>query len=90
MNRPPAVTIELTSRDSEDPAIIRVVAKPNRYRATRYWVALPAVPGGRERWLLVPTVEEAMRRAAVWLTKETSRRFTKLNNASQGPDYEKQ
>jgi hypothetical protein len=69
MKKPPSVEIQV-SRRSGIPVRLRVIAKPSRYHATRYWVILPATTGRDERWLVVATMAQAMKIVAQWLAAE--------------------
>ena len=53
----------------------RIVAKASRCSKTRYWVVLPGGGGRRERWLLVPSPEVAIRHVGRWLLTQATRCF---------------
>jgi hypothetical protein len=70
-----SLEISLSGPTHEAIGRARIVAKPSQYQRTRYWVVLPGSRGRRERWLLVPTPEEAIGQIARWLLAEANRCF---------------
>lgn len=54
-----AIAINVKSAAGMPEARFRIVSKPSRYHATRFWVVVPC-KAGPDRWVLVPSLEEAM------------------------------
>jgi hypothetical protein len=63
---------------------VRIIAKPSRYSKIRYWVVLPGMRNRRERWLLVPTPEQAIGHISRWLVARAEKVFAGSQAAAEG------
>lgn len=83
MKKTKAIEILVTERVNSATTRIRIISKPSRYSATRYWVVLPG-HAGKEKWLLMPTPDEAFDQVCRWLRDHVIRTLEPTAEVLQG------
>jgi len=87
MERRPSLDIAVLDHVAGSKSTLRVLAKPCRNLGTRYWVVLPPGKSRRQRWLIEPSVEQAVRRAAAWLLEQAHACFGAAGDIEAPQDF---